>query len=73
MEQTPQFKPVAELTYNQAVAELDAILRTMQSDTCDIDRLTVYTRRATELLKECRSRLTTTDEELRSILAELEQ
>ena len=73
MEQTPQFKPVAELTYNQAVAELDAILRTMQSDSCDIDRLTVYTRRATELLKECRSRLTTTDEELRSILAELEQ
>lgn len=73
MEQTPKFKPVAELTYNQAVAELDAILRTMQSDSCDIDRLTLYTRRATELLKECRSRLTTTDEELRSILAELEQ
>ncbi|MBD5298298.1 MAG: exodeoxyribonuclease VII small subunit [Bacteroides sp.] len=72
-QQTPQFKPVAEMTYNQAVAELDSILRTMQSDNCDIDRLTLYTRRATELLKECRSRLTTTDEELRSILADLEK
>ena len=72
-QQTPQFKPVAEMAYNQAVAELDSILRTMQSDNCDIDRLTLYTRRATELLKECRSRLTTTDEELRSILADLEK
>lgn len=72
-QQTPQFKPVAEMTYNQAVAELDSILRTMQSDNCDIDRLTLYTRRATELLKECRSRLTTTDEELRAILADLEK
>ena len=72
MEQ-PQFKPVGELTYNQAVSELENILRTMQSDNCDIDRLTVSTRRAIELLKECRSRLTATDEELRSILAELEK
>ena len=70
--QTPQFKPVSEMTYNQAVGELDAILRTMQSDTCDIARLTAYTRRATELLKECRSRLTATDEELRTILADLD-
>ncbi|MBD5255171.1 MAG: exodeoxyribonuclease VII small subunit [Barnesiella sp.] len=67
------FKAVSELTYTEAVNELDAILRTMQSDSCDIDRLTVYTRRATELLKECRRRLTTTDEELRTILADLEK
>lgn len=73
MEQTLQFKPIKELTYNQAVGELEAILRMMQSDSCDIDKLTVYTRRATELLKECRSRLTATDEELRAILADLEK
>lgn len=71
MEQT--FKPVSELTYNQAVTELDAILRAMQGDQCDIDSLTAFTRRATELLKECRRRLTTTDEELRAILADLEK
>lgn len=73
MEQITEFKPVSELTYNQAVAELDSILRIMQSDSCDIDRLTVYTRRASLLLKECRTRLTATDEELRSILADLEK
>jgi len=71
--QQPKFQPVAEMTYNQAVNELDSILRTMQSDACDIDLLTVYTRRPTELLDECRRRLTTTDKELQSILANLQQ
>ena len=64
------FKPVKELTYTEAVSELEAILQMMQGDKCDIDRLTDYTRRATELLTECRSRLTTTDEQLRSILSQ---
>ena len=71
MEQ-PQFKPVGELTYNQAVSELENILRTMQSDNCDIDRLTALTRRASELLLECRRRLTATEGELEQILAGLE-
>lgn len=62
------FKPVEQLTYNEAVSELEAILRTIQNDNCDIDKLTAYTRRATELLTECRKRLTATDEELRAIL-----
>ena len=67
------FKPVKELTYAEAVSELETILQMMQGDKCDIDRLTDYTRRATELLTECRSRLTTTDEQLRSILSQLEK
>ncbi len=65
------FKPISELTYAQSVSELESILRMMQSDTCDIDHLAAYTRRATELLKACRTRLTTTEEELRDILASL--
>jgi exodeoxyribonuclease VII small subunit len=64
--------PVKELTYNQAFAELDSILKLMQSDQCDIDRLATLTRRATELIGECRSRLTATDDELKAILAQLE-
>ena len=72
MEQ-PQFTPVAELSYTQATSELDAILRNMQSDSCDIGLLTAYTRRATELLRECRRRLQATDEELKAILADLEK
>lgn len=64
--------PVKDLTYNQAFAELDSILKLMQSDQCDIDRLAALTRRATALIAECRARLTATDEELKVILAQLE-
>lgn len=63
-------KPLAEMTYNEAAVELEQILRLMQSDNCDIDRLAGLTRRATELIAECRRRLTATDEELRAILSE---
>ena len=65
-------KPVKELTYDEAFEELSSILKTMQSDQCDIDRLATLTRRATELIAECRARLTATDEELRTILTQLE-
>ena len=65
---TPQCAPLDTLTYTQAVTELEQILRQMQSDALDIDQLAAYTRRATTLLTECRSRLTATDRELQSIL-----
>lgn len=65
-------KPVNEMTYTEAVTELEQILAYMQGDKCDIDKLSALTRRATELLKECRTRLTATDEELRGILSQLE-
>lgn len=60
----PKFTPVADMTYTQAVAEIEEILRMMQADSLDIDLLAAYTRRATELLTECRRRLTDTDREL---------
>ena len=60
------------MNYAESVGELESILRMMQGDNCDIDHLAAYTRRATELLKACRSRLTATEEELRSILDGLE-
>jgi exodeoxyribonuclease VII small subunit len=64
----PKFTPVGDMTYTQAVAEIEEILRMMQADSLDIDLLAAYTRRATELLAECRRRLTDTDRELQSIL-----
>lgn len=62
MEQKP------ELTYSEALAELEEIIRKIQSDNCDIDSLAAMTRRASELLAFCRSRLTATEAELKAIL-----
>lgn len=65
-------KEIAEMTYSEAITELEQILRAMQSDQCDIDKLAGLTRRATQLIAECRKRLTATDEELRKILEGLQ-
>lgn len=65
-------KPVKEMSYTEAVTQLEQILAYMQSDKCDIDKLSALTRRATELLTECKQRLTATDEELRTILAQMQ-
>ena len=64
--------PVEEMTYGNALAEIESILREMQSDACAIDRLTANTRRAAALIGECRRRLTATDKELQAILESLD-
>ena len=69
----PEYQPVADMSYAEAVGQLENILRMMQSDKCDIDSLAAYTRRATELLDMCRRRLTATEEQLRETLATLQQ
>lgn len=66
-----ELRPVNELSYNDAITQLGQIINAMQQDNCDIDRLAAYTRRATELIAECRRRLTATDEELSRILETL--
>ncbi len=43
----------------------------MQSDNCDIDSLSGYTTRAMELLKYCKQKLFTTDEEVKKCLESL--
>ncbi len=65
-------KPVDKLTYNEALGELETILSRLRGSDCDVDSLTSLTARAAELLQHCRTRLTTTDEELRSILERLQ-
>ncbi|MGN0211218.1 MAG: exodeoxyribonuclease VII small subunit [Muribaculaceae bacterium] len=59
-------------SYNQAIAELEKIVESLRSSSTDVDTLTARTRRAVELLNICRSRLTTTEEELRAILTSLQ-
>jgi exodeoxyribonuclease VII small subunit len=59
-----------ELKYEQAYQELQTIVRRMENDELDIDQLTDQLRRAQQLIKLCRDKLTKTDEEIKKILAE---
>ena len=58
-------------TYNEAVTELEEIVKQMQSNECSIDNLSELTTRSLELLQFCKGKLTKTDEELKKIFANL--
>ena len=59
-----------ELKYEAAMAELQAIVRKMENDELDIDQMAEQLKRAQELIKLCKDKLTKTDEEIKKILAE---
>lgn len=63
---------IQQLTYSQALAELEGILSALRSDACDVDTLAGRTRRAAELLNYCRAKLTRTESELAKVLDELD-
>ncbi|MBR2231349.1 MAG: exodeoxyribonuclease VII small subunit [Prevotella sp.] len=59
--------------YEEAYAELQTIVRRMENDELDIDQMTDQLKRAQELIKLCRDKLTKTDEEIKKILNATEQ
>ena len=59
-----------ELKYEAAMAELQAITHKMENDELDIDQMSEQLKRAQELIKLCKDKLTKTDEEIKKILAE---
>ena len=59
-----------EIKYEAAFAELQSIVTKMENDELDIDQLSEQLKRAQELIKLCKDKLTKTDEEIKKILAE---
>ena len=67
MEQTP----VNEMSYDDAVKELQTILASLHEETLSIDQLTDSIKRASDLLKSCNQRLVSTKEEVDSVIEKL--
>jgi exodeoxyribonuclease VII small subunit len=59
-----------EIKYEAALAELQTIVNKMENDELDIDQMSEQLKRAQELIKLCKDKLTKTDEEIKKILAE---
>lgn len=59
-----------EVKYEQAMIQLEDIVRKMENDELDIDELTTELKTAQRLIKLCRDKLTKTDEEIKKILAD---
>lgn len=58
------------MKYEQAVAELEQIVRQMESGELNLDELSTKLKRAQHLIKMCKDRLTKTDEEIQAILSD---
>lgn len=59
-----------EIKYEEAVALLEEIVDIMENDELDIDQLSDQLKRAKELVKLCKDKLTKTDEEIKKLLGE---
>ncbi|MBE6271033.1 MAG: exodeoxyribonuclease VII small subunit [Prevotella ruminicola] len=59
-----------EMKYEAAMAELQSIVREMENDELDIDQMTEQLKRAQQLIKLCKDKLTKTDAEIKKILTE---
>lgn len=58
--------------YADAMGELEEILEELEGDDLDVDVLADRVRRASELIKACRERITRAESELESIVTDLE-
>ena len=67
------FKNMAkkEFSFNDAVIEIEGILRNIEVGDLDVDKLSVEVKRASELIKQCQKKLRSTEEEINSIFKDL--
>lgn len=62
-----------KINYEEAVKELQEIVSKMENDAFDIDQLSEKLKRAQQLIKLCRDKLTKTDKEIKKLLSEPQQ
>lgn len=60
------------MNYTAAFEELQQIVRDMEDGEITVDELSVKVKRAAELIKICKAKLTSTEEDVNLILKELE-
>ncbi|MFI3319607.1 MAG: exodeoxyribonuclease VII small subunit [Rikenellaceae bacterium] len=59
-----------EIKYDEAIAQIDAILKRLRSGEMSVDDLSAEVKRATELITLCRERLHTAEAEVKKIIEE---
>ena len=60
------------MKYEEALQQLETIVRKMESGEYDIDEITEQLKNAQKLIKFCRDKLTKTDAEIKKILVKNE-
>lgn len=60
-------------SYRQAIDEIESIVNEIENETVDVDTLSRKVKRAAFLIKLCRKKLKTTDDEVKKILKEFDR
>lgn len=60
------------ISYNEAMAEIELILRKIEQEELDVDDLSEKVKRVSGLIKLCKEKLHTTEEEVETVLREME-
>lgn len=59
-----------ETKYEMAIGQLEEIVERLENNQLGIDEMTAQLKKAQQLIKLCKDRLTKTDEEIQKILGE---
>jgi exodeoxyribonuclease VII small subunit len=59
--------------YIDAINEIEQIIAEIENNELDVDDLTDKIRRASELLKFCKTKLRTTEEEIQKIISDFDE
>ena len=60
------------ISYNEAMAEIEQILRHIEQEELDVDDLSEKVKRVSGLIKLCKEKLHTTEVEVEKVLREIE-
>jgi exodeoxyribonuclease VII small subunit len=62
-----------ETSYRDAIAELETILRALETDTVDVDELTARVQRSAALIRLCKQKLRTAEDAIDRVFENLDQ
>lgn len=62
-----------KITYTEAIKELELIVNEIEEGEISIDTLSEKVKRASELIKICKDKLTSTEEDVNKILEEIRE
>ncbi|QIX62590.1 exodeoxyribonuclease VII small subunit [Hymenobacter lutimineralis] len=62
-----------DATYRHAIAELEAILRALETDTVDVDELTTKVQRSSELIRLCKQKLRAAETAIDRVFDDLDE
>lgn len=62
-----------DATYRHAIAELEAILRALETDAVDVDELTAKVQRSSELIRLCKQKLRAAEAAIDRVFDDLDE